>query len=164
MIRRYRSRFDLLDKLLQLSTLLSVQEVRAAAEVFLVDKDVGDGSLACLVLEVSLFTTIISALILSYPFSSRLTTYLDITALATHLIQLDDAYFALVQAELVDHALGLGAVGAVGLAEHRYEVLRDELLSRLFGRHLAWFVERAPVGFAAENRRCDRKCCSYCCD
>lgn len=39
---------------MELSTLLSVEQVGAATEVFLVDKDVGDRTLAGLVEEVSL--------------------------------------------------------------------------------------------------------------
>ena len=67
---------DLLEQLLELSALLGVEQVAAATEVLLVDKDVGHSPLAGLVEQVSLSLPIphknISALAFSFPFSSIL--------------------------------------------------------------------------------------------
>lgn len=78
-------------------------------------------------------------------------TYLDIAALGTHLVEFEHADAALVEAELGDDALGLGAVGAVALGEDGYEVLRDELLCCLLGCHLAGVVECGPVGSTGQD-------------
>ena len=64
-------------------------------------------------------------------------TYLDVATLGTHLVELENAYFRLVQTKLVNNALGLGAVRAVALGEDGDEVLGDELFSGLLGGHFA---------------------------
>lgn len=148
-----------LDKLLQLSALLSVEQVGAATEMLLVDKDVRHGPLVGLFLQVSLSNSPTSnhcqyTFCLS-PSTSMIGTYLNIGPLRTHSVELEDTDLALIEAELVDHALGLGAVGAVTLAEHSNEVLRDELFSNLLGGHLAGVVELGPGRFGSEHRRGD---------
>lgn len=68
----------------------------------------------------------------------RLSTYLDITSLGAHGVELEDANFAWVKTELGDQRLGLGAVGAVRLGEDCNEVLRNELVGNLLGSHLSF--------------------------
>lgn len=154
-----KERVRSLEELLQLSALLSVEQVAATTEVLLVDKDVRNRPLTGLFHQISLVSTVekqsiphslTSAFPLRYK-DMRLIgknewgTYLNVAALGAHGVQLEDADLGLVQVEFVDHRLCLRAIGAVALGKDSDEMLRDELLCSLLGGHLAVLIQRSPV-------------------